>query len=127
MPKDVISGYKKRTEGDKMVYDVTYKTPDIFPVFKFAENPTTRQRAQEGHESRLAVNVPLLDKALELRRKIADILGYPTWADYITEEKMIKNARGVVDVRKSLLPVFAHLTDVHSSLEISSRSCVPSA
>ena len=99
MPKDVISGYKKRTEGDKTVYDVTYKTPDIFPVFKFAENPTTRQRAQEGHESRLAVNVPLLDKALELRRKIADILGYPTWADYITEEKMIKNARGVVDVR----------------------------
>ena len=83
MPKDVISGYKKRTEGDKTVYDVTYKTPDIFPVFKFAENPTTRQRAQEGHESRLAVNVPLLDKALELRRKIADILGYPTWADYI--------------------------------------------
>ncbi|KAL1748030.1 hypothetical protein HDZ31DRAFT_30711 [Schizophyllum fasciatum] len=97
VPKDVISGYKKRTEGDKTVYDVTFKTPDIFPVFKFAENPTTRQRAQEGHESRLAVNVPLLDKALELRRKIADILGYPTWADYITEEKMIKNARGVVD------------------------------
>ncbi|KAL1689134.1 hypothetical protein GGG16DRAFT_93984 [Schizophyllum commune] len=97
VPKDVISGYKKRTEGDKTVYDVTYKTPDIFPVFKFAENPTTRQRAQEGHESRLAVNVPLLDKALELRRNIADILGYPTWADYITEEKMIKNARGVVD------------------------------
>ncbi|TRM63928.1 hypothetical protein BD626DRAFT_547704 [Schizophyllum amplum] len=97
VPKDIVSGYKKRTEGDKTVYDVTFKTPDIFPVFKFAENPTTRQRAQEGHESRLAVNVPLLDKALELRRKIADLLGYPTWADYITEEKMIKNARGVVD------------------------------
>lgn len=32
VPEDVISGYTKRTEGDKEVYDVTYKTPDIFPV-----------------------------------------------------------------------------------------------
>ena len=33
----------------------------------------------EGYESRLAVNVPLLDKVLELRRRIASILGYKTW------------------------------------------------
>ncbi|KAF9497716.1 metallopeptidase MepB [Pleurotus eryngii] len=97
VPRDVVSGYTKRTEGDSEVYDVTFKTPDIFPVFKFAENPETRKRAQEAHESRLAINVPLLDKALELRRKIAALLGYDTWADYITEVKMIKNAKGVFD------------------------------
>ncbi|KAF8650117.1 hypothetical protein AX16_005354 [Volvariella volvacea WC 439] len=97
VPQDVISGYTKRIEGGKTVYDVTYKTPDIFPVFKFAENPTARQRAQEGHEGRLAVNVPLLSKALDLRRRIAKLLGYKTWADYITEIKMVKNAQGVFD------------------------------
>ncbi|KAF4590074.1 hypothetical protein EYR40_009527 [Pleurotus pulmonarius] len=97
VPHDVVSGYTKRTEGDSEVYDVTFKTPDIFPVFKFAENPETRKRALEAHESRLAINVPLLDKALELRRKIAGLLGYDTWADYITEVKMIKNAKGVFD------------------------------
>ncbi|KAJ3515380.1 hypothetical protein NLJ89_g1791 [Agrocybe chaxingu] len=97
VPKDVISGYTKRSEGNKEVFDVTYKTPDIFPVFKFAENPKTRKRAQEGHESRLSVNVPLLDKALELRRKIASLLGYKTWADYITEVKMIKSGKGIED------------------------------
>ncbi len=92
VPHDVVSGYTKRTEGDSEVYDVTFKTPDIFPVvslvfqtlriasqivarqFKFAENPETRKRAQEAHESRLAINVPLLDKALELRRRIAALL-----------------------------------------------------
>ncbi|KAF8169249.1 hypothetical protein BJ912DRAFT_1025654 [Pholiota molesta] len=97
VPKDVISGYTKRTEGDKELYDVTYKTPDIFPIFKFAENPETRKRALEGHESRLEVNVPLLAKALEIRRKIASLLGYKTWADYITEVKMIKSGKGVED------------------------------
>lgn len=70
--------------------------------FKFAENPATRQRAFEAYESRLQINVPVLDKILELRRKIADLLGYATWADYITEVKMVKNARGVVDFLSDL-------------------------
>lgn len=34
VPEDVVSGYTKRTEGDKEVYDVTFKTPDIFPVVR---------------------------------------------------------------------------------------------
>lgn len=32
VPEDVISGYAQRTEGDKALYDVTFKTPDIWPV-----------------------------------------------------------------------------------------------
>ncbi|KAJ6619446.1 hypothetical protein B0H10DRAFT_2025622 [Mycena sp. CBHHK59/15] len=109
VPADVISGYTKRTEGSSELYDVTYKTPDIFPIFKFAENPETRQRAYEGHESRLQINVPLVDKFLGLRREIAKVLGYPTWADYRTETKMVKTGQNVVDflddLEKKLKPV----------------------
>ncbi|GBE84946.1 Saccharolysin [Sparassis crispa] len=97
VPADVVSGYTKRTEGDKELYDVTFKTPDIFPVFKFAENPETRRIAYERREGRLDVNAPILSKALELRRQIAALLGYDNWADYITEVKMVKNSRGVID------------------------------
>ena len=120
VPKDVVGGYIKTTKDGQDLYDVTYKTPDIFPIvrpnptahprtayshltlrpqFKFAENPETRKRAYEGYESRLAINVPILEKFLELRRKIAKLLGYETWADYITEVKMVKNAKGVKQVR----------------------------
>ncbi len=93
--------------------------------FKYAKNSTTRQRAQEGHESRLEVNVPLLSKAIGLRRKIAGMLGYNTWyllpiialrsthvedrADYITEVKMIKSGTAVEkfldDLEQKLRPV----------------------
>lgn len=38
-----------------------------------------------------------MDKFLDLRRKISDLLGYDTWADYVTEVKMVKNAKGVFD------------------------------
>lgn len=34
VPKDVVSGFTKRTEDGKTLYDVTYKTPDIFPVVR---------------------------------------------------------------------------------------------
>ncbi|KAJ7095922.1 metallopeptidase MepB [Mycena belliarum] len=109
VPADVISGYTKRTEGSTEVYDVTYKTPDIFPIFKFAKRPETRQRAYEGHESRLAINVPLMEKFLRLRREITKVLGYATWADYKTETKMVKTGKGVVDflddLEKKLKPV----------------------
>jgi len=51
----------------------------------------------------LEINAPLLSKALDLRRKIAKLLGYPTWADYITEVKMIKNAQGVIEVSSTFI------------------------
>ncbi|EIM81645.1 metallopeptidase MepB [Stereum hirsutum FP-91666 SS1] len=109
VPNDVVSGYTKRTENGKELYDVTHKTPDIFPVFKYAENADTRRRAHESYEARLSINVPLLSKALELRRNIAALLGYKTWADYVTEVKMIKNAQGVEefldDLEQRLRPV----------------------
>ena len=67
----------------------------------------------EGSQSRLAINVPVLEKILELRRRIATLLGYKTWcgsflpfllklgtnetsrADYKTEIKMVKTGKGI--------------------------------
>ena len=139
VPEDVVSGYTKREEDGKTLYDVTFKTPDIFPLvrsyrirqastanpgafkFKFAENPETRRRAHEGYDNRLAINAPLLDKVLDLRRQIAKLLGYPTWADYRTEVKMVKTAANVHTVR-----VFLEIGDTHAetrSLSSSSTTC----
>ena len=64
---------------------------------KFASIPETRKRAYEAYESRLAVNVPVFSKMLDVRRRIAELLGYNTWADYATEDKMVKSAKGVFD------------------------------
>ena len=121
VPSDVVSGYKKLpAEGDNPeLYEVTFKMPDIMPLvrlmtptpnriasenddsifqFKFATNPETRRRASAGFENRLAINEPLLKKGLALRRKIAKLLGYKTWGDYVTEVNMVKNANNVFAV-----------------------------
>ena len=46
----------------------------------------------------MAVNKPIMSKFLDLRRQITKLLGYPTWADYVTEVKMAKNAKTVKEV-----------------------------
>ncbi|KIO24317.1 hypothetical protein M407DRAFT_77092 [Tulasnella calospora MUT 4182] len=105
LPEDVISGYAKTTSvgGQPDKYSVTFKTPDIFPIFKFASNPLTRQLASEAYENRLTQNVPLLKKAIDLRWEIAKMLGYETWADYIVEVKMIKTSPNVVQFLDNLV------------------------
>jgi thimet oligopeptidase len=56
-------------------------------------------------------NIPLLQKVLELRDKIAARLGYASWADYQIEPKMAKDAATAKDflerLRKGLEPKFA--------------------
>lgn len=95
--QDVIDGYETKEEDGKTLYGVTHKTPDIIPVFKSAKSPETRRQAYQSYEGRLKINVPLLENILELRRQISALLGYKTWADYVTEEKMVKSAKGVTD------------------------------
>ena len=32
VPGDVISGYTQHTDGDRVLCEVTFRTPDIFPI-----------------------------------------------------------------------------------------------
>ncbi|KAG9019832.1 hypothetical protein FRB90_003421 [Tulasnella sp. 427] len=113
VPEDVISGYTKTTNagGQPDKYAVTFKTPDIFPIFKFASNPATRQLASEAYENRLTQNVDLLKKAIDLRWDIAKKLGYDTWADYIVEVKMIKSSKNVQQFLDNLVTKMKVLGD----------------
>ena len=81
--------------------------------FKYAENPETRRTAYEKFENRLSVNKPVMAKFLGLRRQIAKLLDYPTWADYVTEVKMVKDATSVKSVRS---PHGHGFSGTHSSL-----------
>ncbi|SCV74837.1 BQ2448_7866 [Microbotryum intermedium] len=106
VPEEVINGYPKREDGK---YKVTFKTPDIIPVFKYAHSSATRKTATLGYEGKTLSNAPLLVEIVQLRQQAAQLLGYPNHAGYILEEKMAKSPEKVFefldDLKKRLMPI----------------------
>jgi len=100
VPESVLQRLQKMPDGR---LKVTTKTPDYVPVMENAKNPEIRQRLHTTYENRAKdKNIALLEQAIELREKIADLLGFKTWADYRTDGRMAKNALTVMKFLNSL-------------------------
>lgn len=88
---------------------VTFKYPDIFPVFKHANVSNTRKVANIAYGNRCAENGPILEEIIKIRYEIAKLLGYETYSDYVLEERLAKTKETVLnflsDLRTKLTPV----------------------
>lgn len=107
LPPDYVSRLQK--EGDK--YKVTLDYPDYFPFMNNARNPEARRRLEFLYNNRARKeNLPILKEVLDLRREAAKLLGYPTHAHYVLEERMAKDparVRRFIDDLKKKLKVLA--------------------
>jgi Zn-dependent oligopeptidase len=66
-------------------------------VMETAKREPTRNRLElERDNLAREQNIPLIEKILALRARIAKALGYATWADYSTQVKMAKDASTAV-------------------------------
>lgn len=113
-----IAALKKTPEG-KFILTVAY--PHYYPIMKSASNPDVRRRleikfARKGGEK----NKQRLEKAIQLRHQLAQMLGKATHADFVLERRMAKNATAVTtflkDVAAKLKPL--GLRDVNAFLEL---------
>ena len=93
VPDDVVSGYTPVEEGGVTKHKVTHKTPDIFPLLKYAKNPETRKKTYISYQNRSTINTPLFKEIMNLRKEVASLLGYNQWADFVIETKMAKDAK----------------------------------
>ena len=70
-------------------YRVTLDYPDLYP---FLQNATNRARREEllrkKNTSVVEENRPLLEEALGLRRRVAQLVGYDSWAHHSMDVKM---------------------------------------
>jgi thimet oligopeptidase len=95
--KGLPADYKARLKrGPNGGYLVTMDYPDYLPFIDNAENGDARRRLERLYNDRCAaVNVKLMEDAIALRRKIARLLGYPTFADYVLADRMAANGANV--------------------------------
>jgi thimet oligopeptidase len=86
-------------------YRVSLDYPEVNP---FLEQARDRSRRQElfGKHWRRAVpsNRPLLEEALDVRQRIARLIGAPTWAHFAMEVKMVREPDRVAAFYDEIVP-----------------------
>jgi thimet oligopeptidase len=90
LPADFVSRHKPDAKG-AMTLTIDY--PDSLPVFSFAKNEGLRKRMYMEYNNRgYPKNLEVLDKMIARRAELARLIGYGSWADYITADKMVGSA-----------------------------------
>ena len=85
----------------------TLDAPSYSPFLKYSTERDLRKQIWTAYNTRAIGgendNTELVKKIVDLRIKIANILGYETYADYALEERMAKNKLTVNEFVKNLL------------------------
>lgn len=102
VPEPVMEQFENVDEDGIEKFKVTFKYPDILPVLKYAKNQETRKRALIANLNKVPQNAEILDKIIHIRYNIAKLLGYPTYSEYVLEERMAKNQKNVLDFLEDL-------------------------
>jgi len=91
LPDDFLKSHPASEANGKITLSIEY--PDLGPVMRYAKSEDTRRRLMHEAQNRAyPANMAVLDSLIVKRDRLAHVLGYPTWADYITQDKMIENA-----------------------------------
>lgn len=101
VPERVITGMHKNDDG---TYRVTLAYADSVPVMQYAESSELRERLaklveQEGGMA----NAERLARMITLRQRIAQLLGYATFADYACEPRMAASAANVTTFLRGVM------------------------
>lgn len=90
LPQDYIDGHQPNADG-KIVLTTDY--PDYLPVMSYAKSEDLRKRMYFAFNNRAyPQNMEVLNRLAAKRFDLANLLGFKTWADYVTADKMIKSA-----------------------------------
>lgn len=100
LPDDYLKAHPAGADGK---VKITIEYPDYFPVMNYCKNTEVRRQLYTTALNRAyPQNIPVLNRLLAKRYELARMLGYKTWADYVTEDKMIGSERRASDFIQKL-------------------------
>ena len=106
---DFVRSMAAETAAEKGLegWAFTLQAPSYSPFLKYSENRELRKDIWTAYNTRALGgefdNTEVVKKIVDLRIKIANILGYETYADYALEERMAKSKTTVNEFIKNLL------------------------
>jgi thimet oligopeptidase len=105
LPQDYIDSHKPGPDG-KITLSVEY--PDYFPLMTYARREAARQKMYMTYQNRAyPKNMAVLDSILDLRYRLAKLIGFSNYADYECADKMVGNAQNASDFIKKVVDASA--------------------
>ncbi|HZX96695.1 MAG TPA: M3 family metallopeptidase [Myxococcales bacterium] len=90
LPEDYVRAHAAGT--------ITTDYPDYIPFMTYSRSSAARERLWKIYRQRAHPgNLEVLDRMLARRFELAGLLGYESWAAYVTEDKMIGSVRAASD------------------------------
>jgi len=95
LPQDFIDAHKPGADG-KIALSIEY--PDYFPIMTYAKSEAVRKKMFMVFQNRAyPANMAVLDTILDLRYRLAKLIGYSNFADYDCADKMVGSAQNASD------------------------------
>jgi thimet oligopeptidase len=96
LPDSFVEALRQVGPADGRLYRVSLDYPEVYPFLSNADSEELRRELFTKDQRKGGPgNVEKLEEALRLRREAAEILGYSSWAAYVTEERMAKEPAAV--------------------------------
>lgn len=95
-------------KGKKGKWIFTLQAPSYLPFMEYAENRSLREELYKAFMSKSFKgnerdNQEIILKTIRLKAELASLLGYPTFAHYVLEERMAESPDKVIDFLQDLL------------------------
>lgn len=98
------AGRKTAQERGQEGWTYTLDRPSYGPFMQYCANPELRRQMYMAYNTRaVESNSEIVRRIAELRLRVANLLGYETWADYVLEENMAKNTGTVQSFLEELM------------------------
>ncbi len=87
LPADYVATHQPDPDG---VIRISTNPPDHQPFMTYARSDRARKALQTAYLERAPQNVDVLAALTRTRHELARLLGYPTWAHYNVEDRMVR-------------------------------------
>ena len=112
IPANIVETYQQAaTEKGKEGYIVTLDAPSFIPFMKYCQNRQLREELYMAYNTRCTHqddhdNINNVKELVNLRMERAQLLGYPTAADYVLTQRMAENSANVYRLLDQLLDAY---------------------
>ncbi|KAL3328044.1 hypothetical protein AABB24_035615 [Solanum stoloniferum] len=99
LPQEFLKSLERSEDGKRKII---MRSHQISPVLELCKVGSTRRAVAISYGHRCETNVTILEQLIQLRHKLARLLGFANYADYATDDRMAKSSSKVFEFLENL-------------------------